>query len=107
MRRYFMNMEGLCDITVYHNDEGLLIAYFGFKNPGEPPDKQDGKVEITITDENEQELYNNEFRFDKEEFFVSQSADKDVYVCDFKIAYSEIKESKSKFCNFSFKFKVD
>lgn len=102
-----MNMESLCDITVYRNDEGFLIAYFGFKKLGEPPNTQDGKVEIKITDEAERELYFNEFQFDKKEFFVSQSADKDVYVCDFKISEDEIKKSESKFCNFSFKFKVD
>lgn len=102
-----MNMESLCDITVHRNDEGLIIAYFGFKKLGEPPNTQDGKVEITITDENECELYCNEFEFDKEEFFVTQSADKDVYACDFKIPNDEIKESESKFCNLSFKFKVN
>lgn len=102
-----MNMESLCDITVNRNDEGLIIAYFGFKKPDEPPDAQDSRVEVTITDNAGGVLYCNEFHFDKEEFFVTRSADKDVYVCDFKIPDDEIKKSESKFCRFSFKFKVN
>lgn len=102
-----MNMESLCDITVHRNDEGLIVAYFGFKKLGEPQNTQDGKIEITITDIEGGVLYCNEFQFDKEEYFVTQSADKDVYVCDFKIPNDEIRKSESKLCNFSFKFKVN
>lgn len=96
----------LCDFSVNRDSDGLCIKCFGFKDFGEPNNAPDGKVEITITDDTNNELYCNEFQFDKDEFFVAKSADKDIYACDFKIDYNEIQPSDSEFCNFSFKFKI-
>ncbi|MDE7399966.1 MAG: hypothetical protein K2N06_10625 [Oscillospiraceae bacterium] len=101
-----MNMDSLCDITVYRNENGFSVVYFGFKDLDEPRNAPNGKVEITITDDANNELYCNEFQFDKDEFFIAKSADKDIYACDFKIDYDEIQPSDSEFCNFSFKFKM-
>lgn len=102
-----MNMESLCDITIYRNKDGFGVVYYGFKDLNDPRNTPDGKVEITITDDKNRMLFCNEFQFDKDEFFVTKSTDKNVYACDFKIDRSEIQPSDSEFCNFSFKFKLN
>lgn len=73
----------------------------------EPRNTPNGKIEVTITDDRNRELYCNEFQFDRDEFFLLESVDKDVYACGFKIDRSEIQPSDSEFCNFSFKFKLN
>lgn len=102
-----MESECLYEFHINRDNYDLYITCFGFKELNKPRNTTDGKVEVTITDNENRELYCNEFQFDKDEFFFTKSVDKDIYVCDFKIDRSEIQPSDSEFCSLSLKFKLD